>query len=429
MKRRDFLISMGAAGAALGLPLSFSSCGSAGSGGSGNKVTINWWHIQTTDPGKSMWQNYATQYMQAHPNVKINITVIENQAFKQKLTTVMQSGTPPDLFHTWGGGVLFQYAKAGLVQDLTAALQGSWGDTFNTNALSVFGQNGKYYGAPFDMGCVTFWYNKALFAKANITKLPATWTDLLSTIQQLKSAGITPISLGEKDQWPGMYWWAYLSIRLGGKDAFEKAVNRTGSFADPPFVQAGQYLQQLVALNPFQRGYLGETYTQEYTEMGNGQAAMELMGSFALANDRSAAPNGKAPDMDIFPFPMVEGGAGNPSDVFGGGGGFAVGKNAPPETIDFLKFLLTPSHVNNFVKAGFQPVFKGTQNAQTNPQLREVQQMTTNASYFQLYYDQYFPASVDPVILDQTQGLFAHTVTPQAAAKAIDDAVASALSQ
>ena len=429
MKRRDFLASMGAAGAALGLPLSFSACGSPGSGGSSNEVIINWWHIQTTDPAKSMWQTYANQYMQTHPNVKINITVIENQSFKQKLTTVMQAGTPPDLFQSWGGGVLFQYAKAGLVQDLTSALQGSWGSSFNTNALNVYAQNGKNYGAPFDMGCVTFWYNKSLFAKANITNTPQTWTDLLSTIQQLQGAGITPLSLGEKDQWPGMYWWAYLAIRLGGKDAFDKAISRAGSFADPPFVQAGRYLQNLVALNPFQRGYQGETYTQEYTEMGNGQAAMELMGSFALANDKSAAPNGKAPEMDIFPFPMVEGGAGSLSDVFGGGGGFAVGRNAPPETIDFLKFLLTASHVQQFVKSGFQPVFKGTEGAQTNAQLLKVQQMTTDANYFQLYYDQYFPASVNPVILDQTSGLYARTVTPDAAAKAIDDAVISAMSQ
>ena len=33
-----------------------------------------------------------------------------------------------------------------------------------------------------------------------------------------------------------------------------------------------------------------------------------------------------------------------PTDGLGGGNGFAVGKDAPPETVDFLKFLvsLTP---------------------------------------------------------------------------------------
>ena len=70
------------------------------------KVTINWWHISTKDPGMSLWQKMANEYMAAHPNVTINITVLENEAFKTKLTTVMQSGTPPDIFQSWGGGAM-----------------------------------------------------------------------------------------------------------------------------------------------------------------------------------------------------------------------------------------------------------------------------------------------------------------------------------
>src|SRR5512143_1704051 len=53
------------------------------------KVTINWWHISTKDPGLSDWQKMANDYMAAHPNVDIKITVLENEAFKTKLTTVM----------------------------------------------------------------------------------------------------------------------------------------------------------------------------------------------------------------------------------------------------------------------------------------------------------------------------------------------------
>src|SRR5262249_50942882 len=159
-----FLASMGAAGAALSLPSLLAACGNSSTSSSGGNATINWWHISTTDPGKSYWQSLANQYTKDHPNVKINITILENDAFKTKLTTVMQSGSPPDLFHSWGGGVLFQYAKAGLVQDLTSPLQGDWGSSFNTAALNVYGQDGHFYGVPWDMGAVGFWYNKTLFS-------------------------------------------------------------------------------------------------------------------------------------------------------------------------------------------------------------------------------------------------------------------------
>ena len=83
-------------------------------------VTINWYHIQNNDPGKSLWQTLANEYTAAHPNVKVNITVLENEAFKTKLTTLLQAGTPPDLFQSWGGGGLREQQKAGLVKDISA---------------------------------------------------------------------------------------------------------------------------------------------------------------------------------------------------------------------------------------------------------------------------------------------------------------------
>ena len=68
---------------------------------------------------------------------------------------------------------------------------------------------------------------------------PRPGTEYLATVETLKAAGITPISLGEGDKWPGHFYWVYLAIRNGGKAAFDAAYSREGSFADPPFVKAG----------------------------------------------------------------------------------------------------------------------------------------------------------------------------------------------
>jgi raffinose/stachyose/melibiose transport system substrate-binding protein len=45
-------------------------------------VVITWWHITTKDPGLSDWQKMADDYMAAHPNVVIEITVLENEALR-----------------------------------------------------------------------------------------------------------------------------------------------------------------------------------------------------------------------------------------------------------------------------------------------------------------------------------------------------------
>jgi raffinose/stachyose/melibiose transport system substrate-binding protein len=104
------------------------------------KVTITWWHITTKDPGLSDWQKMADDYMAAHPNVTIEITVLENEAFKTKLTTVMQSGDPPDIFQSWGGGTFNQQVEAGLLKDITADLNAdaAWHDSYAPGALGVY---------------------------------------------------------------------------------------------------------------------------------------------------------------------------------------------------------------------------------------------------------------------------------------------------
>jgi raffinose/stachyose/melibiose transport system substrate-binding protein len=390
-------------------------------------VKITWWHISTADNHKALFQKYADDYTAAHPNVTIEITVLENEAFKAKLTTVMQGGTPPDIFQSWGGGVMNEYATAGLLQDINPALDadgGAWRKSFAAGALGVYSYKGKNYGVPWDMGMIGWWYNKDLFAQAGITAPPATWTELIADVKALKAKGITPIALGEGDKWPGMHMWAYLVTRLGGKANFEGALLRTGSFTDEPFVQAGKMIQELVALEPFQDGFLGATYGDEATAMGNGKAAMELMGQWAPAveKDNSTDKNGIGDKLGFFPFPAVEGGKGAITDAIGGGNGFAIGKNASPEAIDFVKFKTSAANQAALAKIGVGiPVVKGGEVGLSDPLMILVQKNFAAGEYFQLYYDQALPPAMGSVINDSTQGIFAGTLTPEQAAQAIED--------
>ena len=142
-----------------------------------DQTTVEWWHISQNDPGLTAFQDAANAYMADHPDVKIDVTVLANEAFKAKLATAMQSGSPPDMFQSWGGGVLNQYAEAGLVRDITADLARTTGAPRSTRRPSLYTIDGKTYGVPWDVGMVGFWYNKDLFAKAGIDAPPATWAE------------------------------------------------------------------------------------------------------------------------------------------------------------------------------------------------------------------------------------------------------------
>ncbi len=400
-----------------------------------DKTVIHWWSIDTADANAKLNQSYADAFMAAHPDVTIEITVLENEAFKAKLATVMQSGNPPDMFQSWGGGVLWNFAQAGLLRDITPDLTANnneWKDSFSTQgALNLYSYDGKYYGIPYTFGAVGFWYNKDLFKKAGIDAPPATWDELLTDVKKLKDAGITAISIGEKDKWPGHFWWASLVTRIAGQEGFDAAYTRKGSFADEPFVKAGELFKQLVDLNAFQDGFLGEGYTEESAHMGNGEAAMELMGQWAPdvmksnSTDQKGLPEGT---LGWFPFPSVDGQKGDPSDVFGGGDGFAFGKNAPDATIEFAKTLYTRENLASSVTTkGILPVIKGMDDLVTNPLLKTVLAARDNAKYYQLYYDQFFPPALAQAVLDAVQGLAAGTMTPQEAAQSVEDVAATEL--
>jgi raffinose/stachyose/melibiose transport system substrate-binding protein len=393
-----------------------------------NKVTINWWHLDTQDDYKAEWQKMADEFMKSNPNVKIRITVLANDPYKQKIATVMQSGNPPDLFRSWGGGVMNEYAQAGLLKDITKDIVGTdWEKTVGKGSLAVYSYKGKYYGAPYDMGAVGIWYNKAIFAKLGIKPFK-TWSELLAGVKKIKAAGIIPIAVGEGDKWPGHFWWVYLATRIGGKEAFDRAYSGKGSFADPSFIKAGEKLQDLLKLDPFQPGFLSSSFNDEAALIGNRKAAMELMGQWAPYVQASNTPDKKGIGNDLgwMPFPMVEGGKGKITDVMGGGNGYIIGKNAPAETVEFLKFIVSLKFNSVLAKQGrICPVVKGAEKSLTDKNSLRIAEAVAKADYYQLYYDQYLPPAVGEAIKDAVQNLFAKKMTPKQAAEMIEKAMRS----
>ncbi|MFJ6194785.1 extracellular solute-binding protein [Micromonospora sp. NPDC092111] len=412
LSRRTLL---GLVGAGTGAYL-LSACSDGESGDPDGPQTINWWHIQNTDPMLPVWAAMAQEYHGAHSNVTVKIQPLENEAFKTKLTTATQAGSPPDLFQSWGGGVLQQQVDAGLVKDLTADVQ-PWIGGLLPAAVQPFTIDGKIYGIPFDVGMVGFWYNKDLFAKAGITAAPTNWAGVLDAVRKLKAAGTVPVALAGKDKWPGHYYWAYLAMRIGGLGALQQAA-KDKNFDTPDFVAAGERLKELVDLQPFQKGFLGAEYGSpdgQAATMGNGGAAMELMGQWApsVQASSSTSKKGLGDKLGFFPFPVVDGGKGAASEAFGGGNGFAVGKDAPASTVDFLKFLLSADNQRKAAQTGaVLPTVKDAASAIADPNNKIVAENLASATGFQLYLDQAYPPAVGQQVNDSVAELVAGNKSP-----------------
>ena len=101
---------------------SASSSASSGSSATQEKV-ITFWHLDTTDDQQKAWRTIADRFEAKHPGVKIEITVLANDSFKQKLSTVMQSGWAPDVFRSWGGGGMYDQEDAGMLRDISGLIK------------------------------------------------------------------------------------------------------------------------------------------------------------------------------------------------------------------------------------------------------------------------------------------------------------------
>ena len=108
------------------------------------------------------------------------------------------------------------------------------------------------------------------------------------------------------------------------------------------------------------------------------------------------------------------------TDGFGGGNGFAVGKDAPPEAVQFLEYITGLDQAIRAGEAGqVLPVTKGAEVSITDPLQQEVLAGLSEASFVQLYLDQFFSPELGAAVNDAVATLFAGTATPEEVTEAI----------
>jgi raffinose/stachyose/melibiose transport system substrate-binding protein len=384
-------------------------------------------HVSENAAQKAVWDKTAADYNAQHPGVKVQFKYLENEAFKAKLPTMLQSNDRPELFYSWAGGVMQAQDKAGFLKDITADVA-SLDSTLAPTAVEAFKVDGKQVGVPFEVGEVVFYYNKKLFEKAGVKAEDIkTWDDFLGAVKKLKAAGITPIVVGAGEKWPMHFYYSYLVMRIGGEHALADAkAGKDGGFKNPTFVEAGRRLRELGALEPFQPGYLTTKHAESAGMFGDGKAAMDLMGQWLLGMQAPNSTSGKGlpeEDIGILSFPIVAGGKGKATDTLGGINGWLVSKSAPPEAVDFLKFFSQEKYAKEAAAtAAYIPVVKGAEASFTDPLFKRLASDLAATTYHQNYFDQDLGPAVGRVINDVSVAVAAGETTPEAAAAAIQDA-------
>lgn len=234
MRRRDMLLTLGAAGAAGALPRSLAA--------QDVSLTMWWWGEQELPGLQAFVDDSVASYDAARVTTMLQDTAVVISQFQ----TAAAAGAPPDLQYLWNGiyhmeSVWFGYVKAlnGLVDE--GILRDS-----NPTVLSNFGGNTYRMGwYPLPMFIL---YNKDLFDRAGLDAdaPPLVWDDFLDACDKLKSAGVAPFGGGAQDG----YWAEWYVTH-----AFAQSIDTVGEavelfigekdFRDPTYHELWTRLQEL----------------------------------------------------------------------------------------------------------------------------------------------------------------------------------------
>ena len=246
------------------------------------KVVLDFAPMYGAKLNEDLYATFVERFEDANPDIEINLILQPSSGTMHRdfLKTLQATDQFPDVMTMASPS---DFVNSGLLMSLPITEM----DYLKIRDTQIF--DGENYVAVYKKMVGGFWFNKDMFADLGLDA-PSTYADLIEVCKAIKSAGITPISMGVKDGWPQLVLASMiLSEDILSDNAnwgFQRnAGNKT--FTDPDFVRAIEKYMELV------RNYATDapesvTYEQMKQAYFNGQAAMIPMGSWIIGEIESA---------------------------------------------------------------------------------------------------------------------------------------------
>ena len=149
------------------------------------------------------------------------------------------------------------------------------------------------------------YYRKDIFEKLGID-VPTNFDEFVAACAKLKENGITPITIGSKYLWTTAGVFDYLNLRVNGYEFHMDLTNGRIPYTDPRVHATFDAWDRLVKPGYFIENHAAYSWQEALTPMVKGDAAMYVMGNFAVAPLREA---GLSDDqLGFFQFPEITAG-------------------------------------------------------------------------------------------------------------------------
>ena len=295
-----------------------------------NTVVLNYW---IWDDEEYYISKIVDAFEMTHPGIEIELHIMENYIYDDKIKDVVKSEEQVDLFGIRGVTKIVDYQEEGLLLELNDYLARSpldttaYGNMFGTYAI-----DDRYYGLPTRCTCWVLYYNKDLFDEAGIAyPEQMTWDEYASLAKQL-----TNDKTGEDKVWGGYFAdWCYQYAGVQRKNyLYDDDISDTleGLQMLNRFYNIDKSHAPLAEVMQTSDGYL------QFFEDGN--VAMMPQGEWVAGLIMEDVRNGrKTADWDVAPMPVFEG-----QDPYSTWGqyqfaGIASESRHPEEAFEFLSWL------------------------------------------------------------------------------------------
>src|SRR6266700_682941 len=225
-------------------------------------------------------------------------------------------------------------------------------------------------------------------------------------------------------EWPYLMYEEYLVDRYGGPSVFNAVTaNQSNAWSQDAFIKANTAIQQLVTMGAFGSSFgsvIADT-NQDAALVYTGRAAMMLQGIWNFPVFQTNSPQfvqgGK---LGWFPFPAVEGGTGDPTNIAGNPCNYysiSQAAKSPQNCITFLKSAnLSDNEIKQFIAVGDVPPVQGIESQLTSAQngewLQYNYQLVQKAPHYQLSWDQALLPQPAQALLTNLDQLFLKQITP-----------------
>ncbi|TWT13294.1 extracellular solute-binding protein [Planomicrobium sp. CPCC 101079] len=366
-------------------------------------------------------------YEKENEGVKVDLEVLSNEQYKDKLRVLSTSKELPDVGLTWSAGFLEPYVGGNMFAPLDDVIESDLKDAFVPGTAEAYAIDDKTYGLPLELNIVSLYYNEKMFKDNNI-EVPATYEELIEASKAFREKGIQPVALGNRDSWTGSMWYMYLADRIGGADTLNKAIDRSGSFEDPALVEAAKEVQNLVDNGVFVDGFNGLADEEAKSMFMSGQSPMYLIATWDLPNytTNEDVPQEFRDSVKYMNFPTVKGQGDMSSFVGGPGVGLFVAEDSDvkEEAKDFAAYFVKEWGEKAVTEAGVIPATKVDAESLDLPQMyTDILNELNTASNITLFADVQMSPGVAQTHLDSIQALFGKEMTPEEFAKAHEDAL------